>query len=236
MKKKIELTYGKTVRGIMFAVNPIKKIILKTQCITHKYINDKAVNILKNEGYLDEYKLFKKYLKFLNEGVTWADQDFRSTNHFYHYEKQKGLYGFSNALDECLKYYNKALAYVDAGDVGRGMFYFGAACHLVQDATVPQHVNNHLLNKHRNFELWIISKILSNYPYSVQKGIKNYKNTCDYVKNNALFANKIDMKYDYVKNVDLRYKKISQEILREAQVTTAGLMLKFSSEIKKYLT
>lgn len=233
MRKKIEITYGKTIRGIMFAVNPVKKLILKTQCITHKYINDKAVDILKNEGYIEENEFFKKYLKFINEGVTWADQDFKSSNHFYHYEKQKGLYGFSNALDECLKYYDKALAYIDAGDIGRAMFYFGASCHLIQDATVPQHVNNNLLNKHRNFEIWIIGKILSNYPYAIKKGIKDYKNAGDYIKNNAFFANKIDMKYDYIKNVDLRYKKISEEILREAQITSAGFMLDFYNTIKK---
>ncbi|SHH25317.1 zinc dependent phospholipase C family protein [Clostridium grantii] len=233
MKKKIEHTFGKTIKSVMFAVNPIKKLILKTHCITHKYINDKSVIILKNEGYQKEYEFFKSHLKCINEGVTWADQDFKSSNHFYHYEKQRGLYGFSNALDECLKYYDKALAYIEAGDMNKGVFFFGASCHLIQDATVPQHVSNHLLNKHRNFELWIISKILSNYPYGVEKGIKDYESVDMYVKKNAVFANKIDMKYDYIKNIEMRYKKISEEILREAQITTAGFMLDFYRVINK---
>jgi phospholipase C len=233
MKKKIENTFGKTIRSVMFAVNPVKKLILKTHCITHKYINDKAVDILKNEGYKKEYEFFKAHLKCINEGVTWADQDFKSSNHFYHYEKQKGLYGFSNALDECLKYYNKSLAYIEAGDMNKGIFFFGAACHLIQDATVPQHVNNHLLNKHRNFELWIITKILSNHPYGVEKGIKDYGSIDMYVKKNAIFANKIDMKYDYIKDMEMRYKKISEEILREAQITTAGFMLDFYRVLNK---
>jgi phospholipase C len=117
--------------------------------------------------------------------------------------------------------------------MNKGIFFFGAACHLIQDATVPQHVNNHLLNKHRNFELWIISKILTNYPYGVEKGIKDYESLDMYVKKNAIFANKIDMKYDYIKDMEMRYKKISEEILREAQITTAGFMLDFYRVLNK---
>ena len=62
--------------------------------------------------------------------------------------------GFSNALEECKKYYNTTLNYTKAGDFNEALFYFGAACHLIQDATVPQHVNNKLLKSHRKFELW----------------------------------------------------------------------------------
>ncbi|ERI90133.1 hypothetical protein HMPREF1982_04073 [Clostridiales bacterium oral taxon 876 str. F0540] len=73
MKERFESTYGITLRGIMHAVNPIKKKILKTNCTIHKFINMQAIEILKNEGYLKQHEFFKNHIKPLNEGVTWAD-------------------------------------------------------------------------------------------------------------------------------------------------------------------
>ncbi|WP_298838286.1 zinc dependent phospholipase C family protein, partial [Clostridium sp.] len=161
MKKQFEATYGKTLRGLMVTINPIKKRIMKTHCIVHKFINIQAIEILKNKGYTEVNTFYKYYVKELNKGVTWADQDFKSSNHFYHHITGTGLYGFSNALTEFNKYYKYALKFVEAGDIRQAMFYFGAACHLIQDATVPQHVNNKLLKNHRNFELWIIGRLMS---------------------------------------------------------------------------
>lgn len=234
MKKKLETTYGKTLRSLFFVVNPLKKKIIKTHCIVHKYINTNAVEVLKNEGFLKEYEFYKKYIKSLNEGVTWADQDFKSSNHFFHYIHEKGLYGFSNALCEFKKYYNKSVGYYNAGDVNKSMFYFGAACHLIQDATVPQHVNNRLLNSHRNFETWIISKIMSDYSYVSSSGIVRYNNIEDYIRNNAKLAQKTHLKFINIKDKGERYKKVSTTILKQAQVTTSGLMLDFyDNTIKK---
>ncbi len=101
MIKQFEKTYGSALKGVFFAVNPLKKKMLKTNCTVHKYINIKAVDLLKIEGYEKEYKFFRKYIKHINNGVSWADQDFKSSNHFYHVSKGRGLYGFSDALTEC---------------------------------------------------------------------------------------------------------------------------------------
>lgn len=233
MKRKIEATYGKTLRGIMFAVNPVKKVIINTHCMAHKYINNKAIDLLKKEGFLQEYKCYNRYIKELNEGVTWADQDFKSSNHFYHFGTGKGLYGFSNALDECKKYYNKANIYLELGDIKKAMFFFGAACHLMQDSTVPQHANNKLLKHHRKFELWIISKIAMGHHFEVVKGIKTYKSIDEYIKNNALMANKTYLKYVNTRNIDERYMKVASAIIQEAQITTAGFMLDFYEKLKE---
>ena len=109
MKRKLEKTYGSALKGVFYAVNPLKKKLLKTNCTVHKYINIRGLELLKIEGYEKEYKFFKKYIGNLNEGVSWADQDFKSSNHFYHFNKNKGLFGFSNALTECERYYKKAI-------------------------------------------------------------------------------------------------------------------------------
>ncbi|MCM0648461.1 zinc dependent phospholipase C family protein [Clostridium swellfunianum] len=231
MRERIEKTYGSALRGVMYTVNPIKKKIIKTHCIIHKFLNLQAIAILKNEGYVKEYEFFKENITPLNEGVAWADQDFKSSNHFYHFSKGKGLYGFSDALTECKRYYSKSLAYMKFGETDKAMFFLGASCHLIQDMTVPHHVNNRLLDSHRNFEMWIIKKFMSDYSFLIDKGIIRYKTVDDYIRNNALMANNIHLKYLSVQDKEERYGKIAAVIIKEAQNTTAGLLLDYYDTI-----
>lgn len=227
MKRKIEKTIGRTLKGVFFAVNPLKKLLLKTNCTVHKFINIQAIKILENNGYEDVSLFYKEYIDSINKGVSWADSDFKSSNHFYHFEKGIGLYGFSNALVESNKYYNNAKFNYETGDISKAMFYLGAAAHLIQDATVPQHVNNKLLKSHRGFELWIISKLLSNYQFYEEKEIKRYKGIDDYIKNNAKYANDMYAVYGNIEDKEERYEKIAPLIIREAQKSTAGILIDF---------
>lgn len=233
MRQGLERTYGKALRGVMYAVNPIKKKVLKTHCTIHKFINMQAIQILKNEGYIKEYEFFKENIAPLNDGVTWADQDFKSSNHFYHFSKGKGLYGFSDALTECKRYYSKSLAYIKLNDMKKAMFFLGAACHLVQDMTVPHHVNNRLLDSHRNFEMWILKRFMSDYSFLIDKGIIRYKTVDDYIKSNALIANNIYLKYMSIPDREEKYGKMAASTIKEAQNSTAGFLLDYYNEIHK---
>ncbi|QAT40291.1 zinc dependent phospholipase C family protein [Clostridium sp. JN-9] len=235
MKMGIESTYGKAMKGIMFAVNPLKKKILKTYCTVHKFIIIQSIEILKNDGYKEEYEFYRNHVNSLNNGVTWADQDFKSSNHFYHFSLGRGLYGFSDAMTECKKYYNRSENYLKAGDVNKSLFYLGASCHLIQDVTVPQHVNNKLLKSHRKFELWIISRLLTDYSFVAEKGAVRYNSIDDYIKNNALMANSVYHKYSSVPNVNERYGKMAAVILKEAQITTSGFLIDFYEKNKELL-
>lgn len=227
MRERIEKTYGNALRGVMHTVNPIKKKIIKTHCTIHKFINIQAISILGNEGYVKEHDFFKENIKSLNEGVSWADQDFKSSNHFYHFSKGKGLYGFSDALTECKRYYSKSLAYMKLGETDKAMFFLGASCHLIQDMTVPHHVNNRLLDSHRNFELWIIKRFMSDYSFLIDKGIIRYKTIDDYIKNNALMANNVYLKNLVIDDREERYGKMAAVIIKEAQNTTAGFLIDY---------
>lgn len=231
MEKLIERNYGKAVRGVMATVNPIKKLLIKTYCTVHKYINIKAIEIIGLEGNEEIYKFFLKYINELNQGVMWADQDFKSTNHFYHFSEGKGLYGFSNALEECKKYYKMAVNYAKAGDRRKSMFYFGAACHLIQDTTVPQHVNNNLLNSHRSFEMWILKKVVSGYGFDTANESKRYGSLHEYIKSNALMSNDAYTVFNNVLDIERRYKNITNVIITEAERTTAGFMIDFYCEL-----
>ena len=59
MRDKIEKTYGNALKGIFFAVNPLKKKILKTHCTVHKFIMIQAIRILNNDGHKEEADFLK---------------------------------------------------------------------------------------------------------------------------------------------------------------------------------
>ena len=48
--KALEKAYVFIFRNTVKAVNPIKRRIIKTECKVHKFINNKSIIILKNDG------------------------------------------------------------------------------------------------------------------------------------------------------------------------------------------
>jgi len=169
MKKKLESAYATALASTFKAVNPIKKSIIKTTCEVHLFIQENSIDILKNEGYENEYKLFKEYLPQINQGLVWADQDFKSYHHFYNPKEGKGKYGYDdNAMTVAKSYYNKAIKYYVIDNYERSMFFFGAACHIIQDLTIPQHAKGRLLDNHRQFEVYIKSNYKINKQFNKQ--------------------------------------------------------------------
>ena len=86
---KIETIYHNALKSTFFILNPIKKIIVKTECQVHKYINLHALTILQNDQYFEQHDFFRKHIEDINKGAVWADQDFKSSNHFYNPYKKK---------------------------------------------------------------------------------------------------------------------------------------------------
>lgn len=226
-KGAVEYTYGMVLTGVMVAANPLKKMAFKTPCMVHRFINIQAVQILENEGHHDAAGFYKEFIKPLNEGATWADQDFKSINHFYHNKMQKGLYGFSDALSEAKKYREKSLFYLSRNNTHKSVFYLGAICHLSQDMTVPQHVNNKLLDSHKSYETWIKNRIFEEIDYSVSDGVNRFSEFDDYIRENAKSANRTVEEFSREEDRDRLYYELSTRLLAEAQRTTAGLLLDF---------
>lgn len=222
---RVELTYGRAVKKLMDITNPIKKILMKTHCVTHKFINNNSIQIINNESLYDVSIFMKKYLDVINDGVVWADQDYKSSNHFYNVDTLKGLYGFSNLLNEFRKYYRTAMFYLDKKDIDKCMFYVGVCLHLIQDSTVPQHGSVDLFKEHRNFELWIISKIYDEDRFKTHTGIKRFGDIESYIINNIVFSQKVNNKYKNIIDRDDRYSCIANEILKRAHETTAGFLI-----------
>ena len=174
-----------------------------------------------------------KYIDNINDGVVWADQDLKSSNHFYSPITKRGLYGNSNAKNECESYYNRALNEFILGNTKEAMFYLGAACHLVQDVTIPQHANVRLLNNHRSFETWIIRMHKRFHRFTVYRGGIYLNSIGQYIELNSREAIKTHEKYSHIEKEHIRFYKITSVILVMAQKTTAGVMVKFYYDMQR---
>ncbi|RDY22626.1 phospholipase, partial [Romboutsia maritimum] len=164
MRNKLENAYAKALSGTFKVVNPIKKSVINTNCEVHIFIQANALNILKDCGYRDQYNLFNEFIPQINKGLIWADQDFKSYHHFYNPVVKRGKFGYEeNAMTVAKSYYNRALKFFATKNYERSMFYFGAACHIIQDLTIPQHAKGKLLDNHRQFEMYVKSN------YRIQK-------------------------------------------------------------------
>ncbi|KAJ49233.1 phospholipase C [Clostridium tetanomorphum] len=229
----LEKSYSYVFKNILRAVNPVKKRIMKAECKVHKFINAQSVIVLKNDGHIEAHKLMVAYISDINEGVVWADQDLKSSNHFYNPHKNKGLYGSSDAKKECISYYTTALNEYFNGDIKNAMFYLGAACHLIQDLTVPQHANVHLLNNHRSYEKWVIRTHTNHDEFKIKEGGIYFDSLKHYIDFNSKGAINIYRKHLHVKNRHVRFQIITSVVLTMAQATTAGLMFKFYKDIEE---
>ena len=85
----LEITYHYFLQSLFGIVNPFKETLIKTKCEVHEFINLQALKIVSNDGYTVAHRLFSDFILDLNKGSVWADQDFKSSNHFYNpYKKQ----------------------------------------------------------------------------------------------------------------------------------------------------
>jgi phospholipase C len=227
----LEKLYSYVFKKILKTVNPVKKRIMKAECIVHKFINAQSLIILKNDGHMEAYTLMESYISDINAGVVWADQDLKSNNHFYNPHRNKGLYGSSDAKKECISYYTRALNEYSHSDIKVSMFYLGAACHLIQDLTVPQHANVNLLNNHKSYESWVIRTHKHYDEFKLKEGGIYFNSLTHYIDFNSKQAISIYNEHSHVEDKQVRFHIITSKVLTMAQATTAGLMLKFYKDI-----
>jgi phospholipase C len=231
MQKIVEYSYGKIFKYTMKAINPFKKAIMTTECYVHKVINIQAVLILKNDSNIEQYNLFSDYITELNLGVVWADQDFKSSGHFYNPIKKRGLYGNTNALTLSSNYYTFSKSYFESGDIRKAMFFLGAAAHLIQDMTVPQHANIELLKEHHKYEKFVKDKFNDKHGYLVNNNGCYLSSIVEFVEYNSLYAIRANKKVSYIRNEEERYHALSKLIIPMAQRTTAGLFMMFYNDV-----
>lgn len=229
---KLEKYYGMAFRSILWFLNPFKKKIITTECKVHRFINYQAMKLLADNNYMKEFEVYNHYLEEVNRGVVWADQDFKSTSHFYSPVKHRGMFGHQNAKSLTNNYYRKAISYWKKDYKSRSMFYLGAALHITQDMTVAQHVNIRLLDNHKQYETFVKTTYDIVKEFRTSKKPIEFKHLDSYIIFNAKTSLKEYEKYKNIKDSRERYYKLTKCSLPLAQRTTAGLMIKFLKDIK----
>ncbi len=228
----IEDIYSTILKTVFYIANPIKKKVIRTECKVHQFINTDALLILKNDEYLDEFNFLSRFILEINKGTVWADQDFKSSSHFYNPdEKMDGLYGRRSAMELGIDYYLQARKCWKKGKLKKSLFYLGAALHIVQDMTIPQHANIKLLNNHRQYETFIKRTYRYNHVFQVEHGAYLLNSIESYIKYNASAAIEINKKCRTITNKEKRYYCISKSVLPLAKRTTAGAMIMFYRDV-----
>ena len=229
--KFFEATYGYILNTALGIANPVKKRIIKTECEVHRIINVQALKILKNDGYAEEYIFFSSYISDIGQGAVWADQDFKSSNHFYNLYKRKGLYGRKSAMDLGVEYYNKSIKLWKQGEFNQSLFYLGAALHIVQDMTIPQHANIRLLDSHRQYETFVKRTYQHVRDFQVERGAYLLDSIEEYIRFNARIALKVHKRFKRITDDERRYHLVTKCALPLAKKTTAGAMVMFYNDV-----
>lgn len=229
----VEKTYSNLFRYTLMMLNPFKRAFIRTQCEVHKFINNQALEILRNDRYNDAYLLFSDYSFELNLGVVWADQDFKSIGHFYSPLKERGLYGHNNALSLAEEYYAHAVYCWKDKDTNQAMFYLGAAAHLIQDMTIPQHANIRLMDSHRQYETFVKKTYLEVEIFKADRGGIYLQSIEEFIRYNTKIALKVYKKFHCVPDDEKRFFRITKYALPLAEKTTAGCFLMFYRQMSK---
>ncbi|HWQ80021.1 MAG TPA: zinc dependent phospholipase C family protein [Anaerovoracaceae bacterium] len=128
-------------------------------------------------------------------------------------------------------YYVKAILFWKSGNLRESLFYLGAALHLIQDVTIPQHVNVRLLDDHRQFENFVKRTYQYVHNFQALQGAYVMSTIENYVKFNARIALKIHRRFRDIEDDENRYYRTAKCTLPLAERTTAGAMVLFYNNI-----
>ncbi|MFA6850088.1 MAG: zinc dependent phospholipase C family protein [Selenomonadaceae bacterium] len=195
-------------------------------CSTHKTCNTEALALIKACGYSAVASILEKNLVPLQQGVTWADLEFKNINHFFNPTTRKGLWQFSPAVYDFSVYLAKSCRLAKSKDLTNSFFYLGAAAHLLQDMSVPHHVCGYLFNGHKAFENWVQTHL--NEFTSPQIELIPIKKPLGLLLNNAIIANDF-MSYVNEDATTNAYFTAAQNLLPIAQSSSASLFEWFIS-------
>jgi phospholipase C len=216
-------------KALLSVVSPIQKIIDHIPGDTHVFINQQAIKILNNDGYQKLSRYLDHQMKFINEGVVWADKGWKNFSHYLDPYSNKGIWPWPNARNECNYHFKRSLKYWRKGFTNKSMFYLGAAVHLVQDMCVPHHARGIAFGGHSNYEKWVQHHY---HKYAVD-------NSGFYDRKNNTVSKWIDMNsklawnlYPYVSGTASKenYHLATSIALTHAQKSTAGFLLFFINE------
>jgi len=132
-----------------------------------------------------------------------------------------------------LDYYSQSIIFWREGKFNESLFYLGAALHIIQDMTIPQHANIRLLDSHRQYETFVKRTYQYVNDFHVERGAYLLDSIEEYIRFNARIALKIHKRYKRIKDDEQRYYLVTKCGLPLAKKTTAGAMIMFYNDIFK---
>ncbi|WP_196598937.1 zinc dependent phospholipase C family protein [Pectinatus frisingensis] len=199
-------------------------------CLTHKFCNKKALELLKNPFIKKTVSLHTLQENFsaVQNGVVWADLNFKNTCHFFNPATNHGLWFLPSARSIFFSYLNKAEQASKRHNFPRAFFYLGAAAHLLQDMTVPHHVCIHLFHGHKKFERWVRAH-LSEFTVLTDNTLPICQNPMELFIENAKFTVAFMPSINGSVSEDI-YFHCAQILLSRAQTSSAAFYLWFIKE------
>jgi len=152
MNLKHSEAFGFITKLFLAPVGPLQYIFDRPGT-THMYCLNQALELLGRDGRDEVAATFAPYRTPLIKGLLWADRGWKNVCHYFTLPDKQGGLPWPGAMAECQHYFNKAGG-VLGKHIHKGMFYLGAALHLVQDMCVPHHAVGSVFDGHQEFERW----------------------------------------------------------------------------------
>ncbi len=121
---------------------------------THRLLTEKAVEILRSDGYTEAATFFGGWLDTIIRGNYWADTLWMNSTHHYNPKTKRGLWIWAGAADQLRNWWGQSVAQWNKGNLDKSMFMLGACLHIVQDCCQPYHSNCLALDGHQKYEKW----------------------------------------------------------------------------------
>ena len=132
---------------------PFQKVLDKPGD-THRYLTERAVDVLRSDGFTEASDFFTRWLPVIVKGNYWADRLWMNATHHYNPSTGKGLWIWASAPDQLRNWWRAAMSAWRRRNVEKSMFMLGACLHLVQDCCQPYHSNCVVLDGHQKYEQW----------------------------------------------------------------------------------
>lgn len=145
-------TLNIVTKALMTPVRPFQ-LFMDAPSKTHIHCLQQAYDVLCQDDKEDVAAYFRFYDAWLKKGLLWADQGWKNVCHYFFDSAKPGVIFRPGADTECQYYFNKAVTACQQ-NIPKGMFYLGAAIHLVQDMCVPHHAVGAIFDGHQEFERW----------------------------------------------------------------------------------
>lgn len=208
-------------------ISPIKHLWGEADCRVHIDITRAALEILRSSGYADAYEWYAGEFDALSRGLVWADAGFKSASHFFFpYGERKGLRGQHDGLYLTHTYYHNAQLLACAGQKRIATFYLGAALHIIQDASVPQHATLRLMDSHRAFEKFVRKQ----YPLADRPERSSpvlFDELDEFVRFNARIALKAHRHFASMEDQTERFLHVMKCVVPVAERVSAGALVWF---------